>query len=70
MACHAAAIAWLLRRGGPLQTAAAVDAYLQLYANEDSLDYGVDGRRGVEELLRRGVQAGLLPRHQPVDWAP
>jgi 1,4-dihydroxy-6-naphthoate synthase len=65
-----AAIAWLLQRGGPLQTAAAVDAYLSLYANEDSLEYGEDGRRGVEELLRRGVAAGLLPAHPPVDWAP
>ncbi len=66
-----AAIAWLLERGGPLATPAAVDHYLSLYANADTLDYGADGRRGVEELLRRGAAAGLLPAlPHGVDWAP
>jgi 1,4-dihydroxy-6-naphthoate synthase len=64
------AIAWLLRRGGPLQDAAAVDAYLSLYANADTLDYGPDGRAGVERLLAWGAAAGLLPACGPVDWAP
>jgi 1,4-dihydroxy-6-naphthoate synthase len=64
------AIGWLLARGGPLRTAAEVDAYLRLYANDDSLDYGEDGRASVEALLRRGAAAGLLPPCPPVDWAP
>ena len=35
------AIYWLLERGsGPLQTYDAVDQYLKLYANDDSVDYG------------------------------
>ena len=39
------AIAWLLSRGaGPLKTPQQVDHYLSLYANEDTLDYGEDGR--------------------------
>jgi 1,4-dihydroxy-6-naphthoate synthase len=68
---RAAAISWLLERGGPLQTVEAVDHYLQLYANADTLDYGPDGRAGVEELLRRGAAAGLLPAlPRGVDWAP
>ena len=68
---RAAAIAWLLERGGPLQSTESVDQYLQLYANQDTLDYGPEGRRGVEELLRRGAAAGLLPDlPEGVDWAP
>jgi len=64
------AIAWLLERGGVLQDAAAVDRYLGMYANQDTLDYGADGRRAVDELLRRGAAAGLLPDTGPVDFAP
>ena len=64
------AIAWLLERGGPLDSAAAVDAYLRLYANDDTVDYGEDGRAGALELLRRGAEAGLLPPVESIDWAP
>lgn len=70
LAHRAEAIDWLLARGGPLRTAAEVDAYLRLYANEDTVDYGEDGRTGAEELLRRGAEAGLLPAVPAIDWAP
>jgi 1,4-dihydroxy-6-naphthoate synthase len=53
-----------------LPDAAAVDHYLSLYANDDTLDYGEDGRRAVEVLLAEGAAAGLLPACPPVDWAP
>ncbi|MCB9662520.1 MAG: ABC transporter substrate-binding protein [Alphaproteobacteria bacterium] len=64
-----AAIAWLLARGGPLRTADEVSRYLDMYANQRTLDYGPDGRAAVEGLLARGAAAGLW---QPVevDWAP
>lgn len=58
------AIAWLLAGGTALRARDQVDHYLSLYANDDTLDYGVDGRAGIVELLRRGAAAGLLP---PVD---
>jgi 1,4-dihydroxy-6-naphthoate synthase len=65
------AIAWLLARGpGPLKTPADVDHYLSLYANADTLDYGEDGRAAIQELIRRGQAAGLLPPCPPVDFAP
>ncbi len=65
------AIQWLLARGaGPLQTREAVDHYLSLYANADTLDYGADGREGVRTLLQRGAAAGLLPALASIDFAP
>jgi 1,4-dihydroxy-6-naphthoate synthase len=63
------AVAWLLARGGPLDTAALVRTYLGMYANARTLDYGPDGRAGVVALLGQAADAGLLPRCE-VDWAP
>lgn len=62
LADREAAIAWLLRRGGPLDTRELVDQYLSLYANADTLDWGEDGRAGIREVLRRGADAGWLAR--------
>ncbi len=70
LAHRAEAIDWLLSIGSALPDAAAVDHYLSLYANDDTLDYGDDGRRAVEVLLAEGAAAGLLPACPPVDWAP
>lgn len=46
------AIAWLLARGGALSTVAQVDRYLQMYANDDTLSYGEDGRAAIRLLTR------------------
>ncbi|MES2641490.1 MAG: MqnA/MqnD/SBP family protein [Myxococcota bacterium] len=62
------AIDWLLARGGTLKTREAVDLYLSLYANADTLDYGADGREGIRELLRRGAEGGWLPVCETVDF--
>ncbi len=71
LAHREAAIDWLLQRGpGPLKTAAAVDHYLSLYANADTLDYGADGRAAIQELVARGQALGLLPACPAVDFAP
>mgnify|MGYP000932369237 FL=1 len=64
------AIDWLLQRPGPLTRPEQVDAYLELYANQDTLDYGEDGRQGIVELLRRGALAGLVPACATPDFAP
>lgn len=63
------AIDWLLARGGPLDTRERVDAYLGMYANARTLDWGADGRRAITELLRRGAALGLFPAVD-VDFAP
>jgi len=52
------AIAQLLT-ARPGMSLSDADAYLRLYANEDTLDYGADGRTAVAQLL------GITP-----DWAP
>jgi 1,4-dihydroxy-6-naphthoate synthase len=39
-----------------------------MYVNERTLDYGEEGREAVRELLRRGVEAGLIANEVPVDF--
>lgn len=62
------AIDWLLGRGGPLGTREAVDRYLGMYANADTLDYGDDGRAAIRLLLARGAAAGLWEAVGDVDF--
>lgn len=50
-------------------TRAQADQYLSLYANQDTLDYGDDGRRAIQVLLADAAEARLLPR-AAVDFAP
>ena len=38
------------------------DKFVGMYVNEWTLDYGDVGRRAIDELLKRGHQAGLLPQ--------
>ena len=64
-----AAIDDLLARGGALRTREALDRYLSMYANDRTLDYGPEGRAGVEAFFARGAGAGLF-RPAVVDWAP
>jgi 1,4-dihydroxy-6-naphthoate synthase len=41
-----------------------------MYANADTLDYGPDGRRAIQELLDRGHKAGVIPHAINVEYAP
>jgi 1,4-dihydroxy-6-naphthoate synthase len=47
---------------------ALADKFVGMYVNERTLDYGDDGRAAIDELLRRGAEAGLLPGPVPVDF--
>ena len=47
-----------------------IDRYLSMYANKDTLDYGPEGRRAIEELLKRGSDAGVIPHSVEVEFAP
>jgi len=44
------------------------DQFVGMYVNERTLDYGEDGRAAIDELLRRGAEAGLLKGPVPVDF--
>ena len=44
------------------------DKFVGMYVNERTLDYGEDGRAAIDELLRRGAEAGLLAGPVPVDF--
>lgn len=45
-------------------------AHIHTYVNDFSLDVGTEGERAVEELLRQGQEAGLLPPHQAPLFVP
>lgn len=63
------AIDWLMERGTALPDREAVAKYLGMYANARTLDYGEEGRIGVEVLLEQGAALGFWPEVE-VDWAP
>ena len=42
-----------------------IDNYLSLYANEDALDYGEEGKKAIQTFFNLAYNAGLLP--QPVE---
>ena len=44
------------------------DRFVGMYVNDRTLDYGVDGRTAVAELLRRAAEAGFIPHTVPVDF--
>jgi 1,4-dihydroxy-6-naphthoate synthase len=58
------------RREGVPRDRAMIDRYLAMYANRDTLDYGEPGRRAIDELLRRGYEAGIIPHRARVELAP
>lgn len=44
------------------------DRFVGMYVNERTLDYGEDGRAAIDELLRRGAEAGLVEGPVPADF--
>jgi 1,4-dihydroxy-6-naphthoate synthase len=57
-------------RPGVPKDRAMFDRYLGMYANQDTLDYGADGRRAIDVLLRLGFERGVIPHRVPVEFAP
>ena len=64
---RAGALAHAARYGRGLD-ADLTDRFVGMYVNERTLDYGVDGRAAVAELLGRAHAAGLLEQAAPVDF--
>lgn len=46
-----------------------LDRYLAMYANEETLAYPEDARRGIQEVIDRGYRAGVIPNHVDVEFA-
>ena len=44
------------------------DTFVGMYVNDWTLDYGDRGREAVRLLLRRGVEAGVIPRSVDVEF--
>lgn len=63
------AIAWLLARGGALRTRESLDRYLRMYSNDDSLDYGADGREGIRRVLAEAAALGIVEPCGEIDFA-
>lgn len=49
---------------------AGLDRYLQMYANQDTVDYGPEGRQAITELFKQGHEQGLLKHPVNVEFAP
>jgi 1,4-dihydroxy-6-naphthoate synthase len=45
------------------------DRFVGMYVNHHTLDYGEDGRRAVDLFLRRGHEAGAIPRAVAAEFA-
>jgi 1,4-dihydroxy-6-naphthoate synthase len=57
-------------RPGVPRERALFDRYLAMYANADTLDYGEQGRRAIQDLLDRGHAAGIIPKRIQAEFAP
>ena len=44
------------------------DRFVGMYVNDYTLDYGPKGRAGVQELLKRGYQSGIITSSVDVDF--
>ncbi|MCU1302141.1 MAG: hypothetical protein JWQ87_2425, partial [Candidatus Sulfotelmatobacter sp.] len=44
------------------------DRFVGMYVNERTLDYGPEGREGVERLLDMGHKAGIIGPKARIDW--
>src|SRR5712672_2725381 len=44
------------------------DRFVGMYVNERTLDYGPEGREGVERLLDMGHKAGIIGTQARIDW--
>jgi len=64
---RAEALAYAMQFARDLEPQLA-DKFVGMYVNERTLDYGDEGRRAVEELLRRGFRDGIIPNQARVDW--
>ena len=49
---------------------ALTDAFVGMYVNRRTLDYGEDGREAVRRFLQEGFEAGLIEVEPRVEYLP
>jgi len=47
-----------------------LEEYLNMYANEQTFDYGGDGQKAIQVLLDKGYQKDIIPHATKVEFAP
>lgn len=58
---RAAEVKGYVRRHAQEMDEAVMQAHIDLYVNDYTLDYGADGVAAIEDLMRRAVEAEVLP---------
>lgn len=58
------------RKDPALNDRKLLDRYLDLYANQDTLEYPEAARAGIVELFKRGFTAGLIDKTVTIEFAP
>ncbi|MCK5916418.1 MAG: ABC transporter substrate-binding protein [Deltaproteobacteria bacterium] len=58
------------RKDPALNDRKLLDRYLDLYANQDTLEYPEAARTGIVELFKRGLAAGIIDKPVTVEFAP
>ncbi len=59
-----------IRKDPALNNRQLLDRYLNLYANQDTLEYPEAARTGIIELFNRGLKAGIIDKPVSVEFAP
>lgn len=68
LANREAALAYAMQYGRGLDQK-LTDQFVGMYVNDYTVDCGVAGRRGIEALLARGHEAGILPHPVTIHWS-
>ena len=58
-----------VNRPNEVATHRLLDQYLAMYANDETLVYPEDARRGIQEVFDRGYAAGVIPNHVTAEFA-
>ena len=62
-----AALDYAMKYAGDMERSLA-DEFVGMYVNDFTLDFGDRGRAGVETLLKKGFEAGIIPNMVPIKF--
>lgn len=61
---HAEQVRGYVRQHAQEMDESVMQAHIELYVNEYTLDYGADGEAAIEDLMRRAVGVGVVPQSE------